>query len=287
MPSAQYRKKLLLGLGSSRGASASLRGRHCHLPPLSKPRLCLGLTFASHGRLLTWYTIFTILFQCPASLDACDQSSPRICKPYFQLKHAVSPRLEPYYDAYAAPYVELVRPYYNTVDERVIAPSWRYAKKHGAPRLQQAQGFAVAQWKKNAQPQIAKYQGLATAKYDETLAPHVNAAGAAVAPYYDIARTNALQTYHEVLLPSYQYVYPYAQQGYAAASVFATGTAVPAALWTWNKTYVFLDGTVWPQLRVIYVENVEPQLVKIGKRLGRYNSEKKLAPKSAVKPTAR
>lgn len=229
----------------------------------------------------------TILLRCPATLDACDGSAPRICKPYFQLKHAVSPHLEPYYDVYAAPYVELVRPYYNIVDDRVIAPSWQYAQRHGAPRLQQAQGFVQAQWEKSVQPQISKYQQLANSKYDQTLAPHVNNFGATFAPYYDIARTNALQTYHEVLLPSFQYVYPYAQQGYTSASVFTTGTAVPAALWTWNKTYVFLDGTVWPQLRVIYVENVEPQLVKIGKRLGRYNSDKKSVPKPVAKSTAR
>lgn len=246
------------------------------------------LTTTALRRLLTWYAIFTILFRCPATLDACDESSPRICKPYFQLKHAVSPHLEPYYDAYAAPYVDLVRPYYNTVDERVIAPSWRYVKKHGAPRLEQAQALAQVQWQKNVHPQIAKYQELVSSKYDETLGPHIDTAKATFAPYYDIARTNALQTYHEVLLPSYEYVHPYAQQGYTAASAFATGTAVPAALWTWNKTYAFLDGTVWPQLRVIYIENVEPQLVKIGKRLGRYNgTDKKTVPKPVVKSTAR
>lgn len=92
-----------------------------------------------------------------------------------------------------------------------------------------------------------------------------------MAPYYEVARTNALQTYHDYLLPSYVYVQPYAQQGYTAASEFTTETAVPSAVWAWNKTLVFLDGTVWPQLRSLYTENVEPQLLKIGQRLGRYN----------------
>ncbi len=101
-----------------------------------------------------------------------------------------------------------------------------------------------------------------------------------VGPYVDIARTNALQTYHEFLLPTYLFLEPHALRGYVAASAFTTGTAIPSAVWAWNKTYIFLDGTVWPQLRIIYVENVEPQLVKIGQRLGRYNTS------GAQKPAA-
>jgi hypothetical protein len=235
---------------------------------------------------LTWYSIVTVLFRCPATLDVCDESSPRICKPYFQIKHAVSPHLEPYYDAYAAPYVDIARPYYNTVEENVITPGWAYATKYGAPRIHQAQIYSKAQWDKTVQPQLVKYQDLAKAKYDENLSPHVERLSEAVGPYYDIARTNTLQTYHEHVLPAYQFMQPYAQHGYNTASVFATETAIPGAVWAWNKTYVFLDGTVWPQLRVIYVENVEPQLVKIGQRLGRYNG-KASSQKPVVDPITR
>ncbi|KAK3681804.1 hypothetical protein B0T22DRAFT_301992 [Podospora appendiculata] len=238
------------------------------------------------GRLLTWYSILTILLRCPATLDACDESSPRICRPYFQLKHAVAPHLEPYYTTYAAPYVDVVRPYYDTVDRTVIVPGLGYAKKYGAPQVEQARAYSKAQWEKSVQPQLVKYQTLAKTQYDQSLAPHVDRVSTAIGPYYEIARTNALQTYHELFLPSYQFIRPYAQQGYQSASTFTTGTAVPSALWAWNKTYVFLDGTVWPHLRVIYVENVEPQLVKIGQRLGRHNSGKKMVPKSFTDASA-
>jgi hypothetical protein len=237
------------------------------------------LTVASRHRLLTWYSIVTILFRCPATLDACDDTSPRICKPYFQLKHAVAPHVEPYYDTYAAPYVEIVRPYYYRVDQAVIAPSWGYAKKYGGPRVQQVQALGKAQWDKSIQPQIEKYQGLARAQYDEKLAPHIDRVSTAFAPYYDIARTSSLQTYHEILVPAYQVVQPHLLDGYRVASAFTSNTVVPGFVWTWNKTYAFLDGTVGPQIRAIYVENVEPQLVKIGKRLGRYSTGKKSVPK--------
>ncbi|KAK1833672.1 hypothetical protein QBC39DRAFT_45055 [Podospora conica] len=236
-------------------------------------------TFSMAARLLTWYCIITVALRCPSTPDACDETSPRICKPYYQIRQAVTPHLEPYYAAYAAPYVDLVRPYYHTVDQRVIAPGWGYAQKYGAPQVERAQAFAHAQWQKNVQPQITKGQDFAKLQYNQNLAPHVNHVSTTLGPYIDIAQTSALQTYHELLLPTYTFVQPYALQGYQAASTFTKGTAVPSVVWAWNKTNVFLDSTVWPHLRVIYVENVEPQLIKIGKRLGRYSSSKKMVPK--------
>jgi hypothetical protein len=236
--------------------------------------------------LLTWYSILTILFRCPPTLDACDDTSPRICKPYFQLRHAVAPYVEPYYDTYAAPYVDLARPYYSTVDQKVIAPAWGYAKQYGAPRVQQVQALGRAQWEKSVQPQVDRYQSLARAQYDEKLAPHIARVSTALGPYCEIARTNSLQTYHELLVPAYQYVQPHLLEGYRATSAFASDTAVPAFAWTWTKTYAFVDGTVGPQIRAVYVENVEPQLVKIGKRLGRYSTGKKSVPKPLTDTTS-
>ncbi|KAK3984573.1 hypothetical protein QBC44DRAFT_336796 [Cladorrhinum sp. PSN332] len=236
-------------------------------------------SFSLFARLLTWYSIITILFRCPATPDACDETSPSVCKQYFHLKQTVTPHLEPYYDAYAAPYVDLVRPHYDTVT-RTVSPVWQYTKQYSAPSVQKAQAYGKEQWEKNVHPQLSKYQTLVRTKYDDTLAPHLAQVSTAVGPYYEIARTNTLQTYHELLLPSYQFVEPYIQQGYEVTSTFTKQTVLPSAAWAWDKTYVFLDGTIWPQIRVIYVENVEPQLVKIGKRLGRYSSGKKSVPKS-------
>lgn len=223
------------------------------------------------ARLFTWYAIITILFRCPATLDACTDDSPPLCKPYFHVKQAVSPRLEPYYNTYAAPYVELAKPYYTAVDQTVLTPAWQQTVKYGAPAVAQVQSLGSAQWEKTVQPQLLKYQALAKSKYDEALGPHVNQIVTAVTPYYEIAHTNALQTYYGLLLPSYSFIEPYALQGYSTASAFTTDTIVPTTAWAWSKTHAFLDGTVWPQLRIIYVETVEPQLVKIGQRLGRYN----------------
>ncbi|KAI1117155.1 hypothetical protein F5Y14DRAFT_405036 [Nemania sp. NC0429] len=255
-------------------------------PPRSKTSKKRRGFFASYfnvvARLLTWYSIFTILFRCPASLDACDETSARICKPYFHAKHLVTPHVSPYYDAYAAPYVSLARPYYDTLDRNLITPGRTYAVRYGGPRVAQVQAYGHAQWEKNVQPQILKYQAEAKAKYDDAVSPYVDSAVTTFAPYYDIARTNALQTYHEILVPTYTFLRPYATRGYEVAYAFTNDAIIPSTVWVWNKTYAFLDSAVWPHVRDVYVLKVEPQLVRIGERLGRYNEQK---PKPIVEGT--
>ena len=144
--------------------------------------------------------------------------------------------------------------------------------------MAQAQAYGQAQWEKSVQPQILKYQALAKAQYDQSISPHVNKAATTLAPYYDIARTNALQIYYEILVPTYSFAHPYASQGYDIAYDLTRNTVIPSTIWAWNKTYAFLDSAVWPHLRDVYVLKVEPQLVRIGKRLGRYNEKKAKPP---------
>ncbi|KAM5351119.1 hypothetical protein ACJ41O_003842 [Fusarium nematophilum] len=169
----------------------------------------LAWTFSVVARLTAWAAILTVLFRCPSSLEACDETSPRICKPYFQIKNTVSPHVQPYYDHYAAPYVEVARPYYEIAESKVWQPTRAYAVQYGAPWVEKARDHALAQWEKNGQPQLSKYQGLAQAQYDQTVGPYVDQAGEALGPYLEIARTNGLQVYYEYLLPGYVYVHPY------------------------------------------------------------------------------
>lgn len=188
----------------------------------------------------------------------------------------IRPYVEPYYNTYAAPYVEIARPYYETLDKTVIAPTTTLGKRYGAPLVVQAQAFGQSQWEKNVQPQVGKYQVLLSEKYDQNLAPHLDAAAAVTGPYFEIAKTNAYQTYYGHILPTYNAVHPYAAQGYGLASNFTVNTAVPYSKWAWTTGAVFIDRTVWPKVKILYGKNVEPQLVRIGERLGRYRDGKKL-----------
>ncbi|EKD21228.1 uncharacterized protein L3040_000730 [Drepanopeziza brunnea f. sp. 'multigermtubi'] len=228
------------------------------------------------SRILTWYSIITIFFRCPSTVDLLTDSSPKICKPYFQLRSVVAPHVEPYYNNYAAHYVDAARPYYDSFDKKFISPAKALSQKYGAPRVAQAQAFGQAQWEKNLQPEVQKYQAILKEKYEQNLSQHVNTAITVTSPYYEIAKTSALQTYYELILPTYTAVQPYAIQGYGLANNFALNTALPYSKLAWTTGVLFLDRTVWPQIRILYGENVEPQLVRIRERLGRYRDGKKL-----------
>ncbi len=47
-------------------------------------------------------------------------------------------------------------------------------------------------------------------------------------------------------------------------------------LWGGTSVVAFFDRTLWPSMRILYGENVEPQLVRISERLGRYRDGKKV-----------
>ena len=221
-------------------------------------------------RILTWYAIITILFRCPSTLNECDETSPVLCKAYFNTRDVVVPHVEPYYDAYAAPYVDKARPYVDTVSTRVVAPTRVVLERYAAPKLEQAKEFAQAHWATTGQPQVDKARELVTENYAQNVAPHVEKLTEALGPYRDAAQASAMETYHDVILPSYGFVKPYAVSAYDVGCTVTTETVVPSVVYAFNKTYVFLDGNVWPHLRSVYVQSVEPQLVRIGERLGRY-----------------
>lgn len=217
-----------------------------------------------------------MILQCPESVDLITDASPRICKPYFQVKSTIAPYATPYYNTYAAPYVDSAKPYYNVLDKNVITPAAFYGQKYGAPRVAQAQAIGKEQWEKQIHPQVAKLNKLAQEQYEKTLAPHVQTAAAATVPYAKFAKENALQTYYASILPAYAAVEPYAHQAYDLGKTFTVNTGIPYAQWAWTSGVAFLDRTIWPKARILYGENVEPQLIRIGERLGRYRDGKKL-----------
>ncbi|VUC38037.1 unnamed protein product [Clonostachys rosea] len=240
-----------------------------------KRRGFLSWLFNHVAWLATWFSILTVLFRCPPSLDACDDTSPFTCQYYFKTKTFVAPHVQPYYDEYAAPYVDVAQPYYDTLNQKVLVPAHKYAVQYGTPYVEKAQEFGLAQWERNGQVQLQKIQGLVRDKYDDKVGPYITQANNVLGPYVDAAQTEAYQVYYEYLLPAYTFVQPYAVDAYRTTSKFAADTALPTASWAWGKTSSFLDTAIWPHLRVIYVENVEPQLVRIGERLGRYGTRVK------------
>lgn len=229
---------------------------------------------------MTWYSIITILFRCPATQQDITDTTPKVCKPYFDLKSTILPHATPYYEKYAHPYVESAKPYYDVVDKHVVGPAKVYGTKYGVPRVQQAQQIGKAQWEKTVQPQLTKVNGVYKQKYDQYAATHVNKLSKTAGPYYKFAKDNALLTYHASILPTYNLLHPYALQGYEHGRHHTIHTIYPLAKRASNSTMNFLERNVLPKIKILYGENVEPQLIRIGERLGRYRDGKKV--KAAV-----
>ena len=237
-----------------------------------------------HYRLQLWYTAITALFRCPSSIVELTDESPRLCQPYITVRSHVVPYLNPYYNTYAVPYVDAARPYVEKFDQKVFAPASKLGKqsyeKYGAPQIDKARGYGQEQWVKVVKPQLDAVQAQAKRQYDASLAPQVSKVSAAAAPYYTANRDNLVEIYDMYLLPAYVASRPYAEKTYATGRRIALNNVVPYSQSAWTSTILFVDRTLWPKLRVLYGQNVEPQLVRIGERLGRYRDGKKL--KAAV-----
>jgi hypothetical protein len=224
------------------------------------------------ARLTTWYLIITFLFRCPTSLTQINDASPRVCKPYLQTRAYAAPYLDPYYETYVAPQLDKVKPYTTPV---TTFAQEQYAT-HGAHRVEQARKYAEIQYEKSLRPQLQNVQGVVKEQYHVHLAPHVKTASDAAAPHYNTAKTRLDDIYHHNVLPAYEQSLPYLHQGHAYGHHVLVDVVYPHLHTAKDATWAFVLRTVWPQLRVLYGDNVEPQLVRIFERLGRYRDQQKV-----------
>ncbi|KAH3920248.1 hypothetical protein HBH56_001930 [Parastagonospora nodorum] len=246
-----------------------------------KPRRTMtGAVTSIVARLVTWYLIITMAFRCPSSLTKLDGSSPRVCAPYLQARSYAAPYLDPYYQTYAAPYVEKAKPYADRFEKQVYTPAAKFTADkyatYGAHRVEQAKKYSNAQWDKSVRPQLQTVQDKVKGQYDLYLGPHVKTASDAAAPYYDQAKASLEEIYHLSVLPAYEASLPYMRKAHTHGHHVVVNYVFPYVRSVKDATFAFLVRTVWPQVRVLYGDNVEPQLVRISERLGRYRDQKKV-----------
>jgi hypothetical protein len=221
-----------------------------------------------------------MVFRCPSSIAKLSDSSPQICKPYLHARSYVTPYLDPYYQAYIAPQIEKVQPYWETFDNKVYTPVSGFTKEkyatYGAHRVEQAQHQLAAQWDKSARPLLQDAQDRVKGQYDVHLAPYVDRVSDAVLPLYEQTKESTLEIYHLTVLPAYEAALPYSRQAYSHGQYAVTHVVFPYVRSAKNVTWSFITRTIWPQLRILYGDNVEPQLVRIRERLGRHRDQQKI-----------
>ncbi|KAL4889206.1 hypothetical protein BDV59DRAFT_121373 [Aspergillus ambiguus] len=231
-------------------------------------------------RLCIWYALLTPFFRCPSRISELNDSSPRVCKPYLVARSYIDPHVAPYYETYAAPYVDATRPYVNILNEKVYTPSINVAKhgyeRYGAPALSQAQVYCQQQWDAQVTPRLQLVKDRANALYTSEVAPHVHRVETAVSPYYQRANLAIRSTAQDYILPFYARSMPFIGKTYTSGQDVLATTVLPYAQSTWSSAITFVSGSLWPKLTGLYSENVEPQLVKIGQRLASYREGKRL-----------
>jgi hypothetical protein len=203
-----------------------------------------------------------------------------VCKPYLHARSYVTPYLDPYYHTYIAPQVEKVQPYIDRIDKQVYTPVSTFTKDkyatYGSHRVAQTQKYAEAQWERTVRPQLQKAQTQAKGQYDVYLSPHVKQVSNAAAPYYEQTKDSLAEIYHLTVLPAYEVVLPYSHQAYVYGNHVLAHIVFPHVRSVKDAGWTFITRTLWPQLRVLYGDNVEPQLVRIQERLGRYKDQQKM-----------
>ncbi|RMZ81642.1 hypothetical protein DV737_g2380, partial [Chaetothyriales sp. CBS 132003] len=232
------------------------------------------------ARLAIWYALLTTLLRCPSDPAQLDASAPQICKPYLALRSHVQPHVQPYYDTYASAYVEKARPYVDQANARVVAPATAIAKKnfdtYAAPHLDTAHAYAHHQWEKALLPQLVRAQAQAAGLYHAHVAPHVSQASEAAQPYYTAAREAADKVHKQHLLPAYLASRPYLDSAANSSHHFVFHQASPRLRDGWTSAQIYVDGTLWPLVKGLYIDNVRPQLVMISERIATYQESRKL-----------
>ncbi|KAJ5310367.1 uncharacterized protein N7443_002828 [Penicillium atrosanguineum] len=231
-------------------------------------------------RLCIWYTILTPFLRCPSNIADLNDRSPRVCKPYLIARSHVEPYVTPYYDTYAAPYVDQARPYVEVVNQQLYIPASKIAKsgyeRYGAPTLEKAQAYGAAQWKVQVTPRLEAAQDQAHQLYLVQVDPYIQQSKAAVSPYYQKANSAAQTVYWDHFVPFYTRSQPFIGKTYATGQDVLTTHVMPGARSSWSSVVYFVNSSLWPQMTGFYSEQVEPQLVRIGQRLASYREGKHL-----------
>lgn len=219
-----------------------------------------------------------------------------MCKPYFEFREQLSPYVTPYYDSYAAPYVnkyvtpymetyvnpqvDKVRPYASSVQTKVYNPASSVVKRtfanHVEPRITQVKDYTDNEWDRTVKPHIDQLAEKVKTQYQQYLKPHVSLTDITLRPYLLQAQTIAMKTYHGAIVPGYTRLQPRAQMAYAQLRAVMLHIIIPRVQWALQSSTTFVTRRIWPTIRILYGQNIEPQLSKISERLTSYRDSKRL-----------
>ena len=240
----------------------------------------LSLLTSGSDRLFIWYIALTALFRCPSSIGDLTDASPQICRPVLHARSQTEPYVRPYYDKYLSQYVDTAWPYYKTIHSKVYTPAAAVAKdnfdKYGAPRVAQVRNYGQKEWGMIVKPHFDTAKAKIRSGYDISLAPLVVRGSEAAFPHLLNVKNAIVHQYLSNLTPLYKNYRPQALKAYNRGHQLAMDVVLPYGRWVNEIVMTFMRRRIWPPIRILYGENVEPQLVRIRARLARYRDGKNL-----------
>lgn len=285
MSLAKGKHKKKAGLAASNEVAKQMNG-HLKEPQggrrlraIKKRQSVIGRLFGIAARLAFWYSIITILFRCPSDEAELTDETPRVCRPYFGSRTYVSPHVQPYYENYLAPHVDKIRPYAEHVQQNYYLPVANVVENsynsYGAPQVSEAKRYSTVHWESSVRPRLEAARLRAKSRYGVWLGPQVNQTISLLRPHYENFKHSVSDIYYSSVLPAYGAAQPYFLQAYGLGVHFTMDIVAPFAQWAYNQGMSFVAQNVWPRLQRVYDENVEPQLMRISERLGRYKEPEK------------
>lgn len=228
-------------------------------------------------RLFVYYLIYLVVWQCPFRSTLTD-SSPLLCRPFHGLFNIAEGYVSPYYDQYAAPYVEIARPYtekaHATFQSKVAAPVTEGTTKVYTTYLHPVVVENTEKLKVFAEPVTSKFSEVYSTHFVPLKCKAVQYCNRYVVPTWDFSKTYLYRFHAYVLTPAYYKVstYTWTLVNYAKVHILPKAKHYASIVWDILTTYVklawnWLIGIVSPKVSGLYERTIEPQVNKIIDRI--------------------
>lgn len=239
--------------------------------------------------------IFLVVWQCPFRSPLTD-SSPLICRPFHDLFNLAEGYISPYYDQYAAPYVEIARPYtekaHATFQSKVAAPVTEGTSRVYTTYLHPVVVENTEKLKVFADPVTSKLSEVYSTHFVPLKCKAVQYCSRYIVPAWDFSKTYLYRFHAYVLTPAYYKIsyYTWTLVNYAKAHILPKAKHYASIIWDLLTTYVklawnWLVGIVSPKVSGLYERAIEPQVNKIIDRIFQ-NTENLLMPSGSASGTS-
>ncbi|RPB22227.1 hypothetical protein L211DRAFT_839857 [Terfezia boudieri ATCC MYA-4762] len=224
-------------------------------------------------RILLWFTLYTVLFQCPT---VPDPSSSTICHVYSKSRDVANP----YYENYVSPYIDKVAPHISHYNEAYYYPALEvastYYEKYIQPIVQRAQVFVEKEYQEKLHPIVGQaYSGL-NQLHLQHLAPYTSEAyklyhQAVSSPYWGKLRHRSGRIYNIYLVPTYKKASPYLDRVYENGRYVTIVVLGPYVKEGARVSGKWLEENVWHGVSDLWRDYVEVQVGRIKDRVNSGN----------------